>query len=267
MHIDDKNFSSLPGNLLYFVLGLSLCLTPFLTCEAALAQNKPLKGTARLDDIYKQQGPSLNRQDIDNAGDPFGSESDSFDAPEASFASQTPMPDNPTPYNLNVSQGGGQPLQSMQPTQGTPGMQHQQPINVVPPQQVAMKDPESVGQMKLAWDQWHKRVAESIYVKYNGLARVAFKRSRPLAARVAYTVSRNGQITNVRLIQRSPNLIFNTMIFGVLKSMNGNPILAFPQGSQRMSVEKTGTFLWNYNNVQGFKYTTNDRETIQQRQR
>lgn len=263
MHIHDQNHSSSPGKVLLLVLTAALCFSPLIACDTAQAQGKPLKGSASLDDIYKKDGPSLNRQDIDNAGDPFGSEADSFDAPESSFASQTPMPENPPPFNLNANQGGnGAPMQAMQ---GTPGMQPQQPINVTPPQQAAAQDPESVGQMKLAWDQWHKRVAESIYVKYNGLARVAFKRSRPLAARVAYTVTRNGQITNVRLIQRSPNLIFNTMIFGVLKSMNGNPILTFPQGSQRMTVEKTGTFLWNYNNVQGFKYTTNDKETIPQR--
>lgn len=200
-------------------------------------------------------GPSLKREDINNAGDPFGSDDGALDAPQDAFKDNT-IPQKP--FNLNAGQSGMMGA----PQQATPAMQSQKPVMPTQPRNLQAQDPESVGQMKLAWDMWHKRVAEAIYIKYNRLATVAFKRSRPMAAQVAYTVTRNGQITNVRLVQRSPNLIYNTMIFGVLKSMNGNPILTFPQGSRRMTVDKTGTFYCNYINNSGYKYTTGDTETI-----
>lgn len=264
-----KSFSN-KGNLLKrltFVSTLLIVLFAMIGVQDASAQrakkSAPLRGSASLDDKINEGGPSLSRQDINNAGDPFG-DNDSFDAPADSFKSQTAMPETPAPFNLQADDSGGGFGQPMQAQPAQPAMMPQQPVNMAPPQQMQAQDPESVGHMKLAWDEWHKRVAESIYLKYANLAKVAFKRSQPLTARVSYTVTRNGQITNVQLVQRSPNLIFNTMIFGVLKSMNGNPILAFPQGSRRMTVDKTGTFLWNCNNMQGFRYTTNDNETLRQ---
>ncbi|MBZ0185613.1 MAG: hypothetical protein K8F91_05115, partial [Candidatus Obscuribacterales bacterium] len=142
-----------------------------------------------------------------------------------------------------------------------------QMIRQTPTAAVDPNDPDSSQEMQLAWDQWHQKVAESIYFKFNALAKTAFARSRSrLACRVAYTVNRNHQLGNIRMLQNSPNLIFNTMVYGVLKSMNNNQLLEFPMGSRRMTVEKTGTFLWNFQ-MDGYKYQTNDRETIQQRQR
>lgn len=126
-------------------------------------------------------------------------------------------------------------------------------------------DPDSSQQMQLQWDEWHKRVAESIFVRFDAYAQKAFAVSRPLACQAAYTVTRDRQITNVRVLTKSPNVVFNTMLLLVLKSMNGNPILEFPPGSRRMTVEKSGTFSRNCG-VQGFKFTTGDQETIKQQQ-
>ena len=224
-----------------------------------------MRGSASQSDIYRDKKPSLERNDIDESKDPFGSGGEeTFDAPDSMFQGQNAIPDSPKPYNLNANQQG-QPMQGqpMVPQRAMPPMQAQQPI-VPNNQQAVAQDPESVGQMKLAWDMWHKRVAEAIYVKYDRLVKMGFSKSRPLAARARYTVTRDGRIINVKLIQKSNNFLYNTMIFGVLKSMNGSPILAYPQGSRRMVVEKTGRFLWNVNNVNGFRYTTGDRETITQ---
>jgi hypothetical protein len=117
--------------------------------------------------------------------------------------------------------------------------------------------------MQLLWDAWHKRVAESIFTRFNSLAQMAFKHSPPLACQVSYMVARDGRVGNVQVLQKSSNPIFNTMLLGVINSMNGNPVLEYPPNSRRQFVEKTGTFTWNYGQ-QGFKYTTGDQERIQQ---
>lgn len=103
------------------------------------------------------------------------------------------------------------------------------------------QDPDTSNErLLLSWDEWHKRVAEAIFIRFDAYAQKAF--TRPLSCQAAYTVTRDRQITNVRLLQKSPNTVFNSMLLLVLKSMNGNPILDYPAGSQRLSVEKTGTF-------------------------
>ncbi|MGD9684920.1 MAG: hypothetical protein AB7W16_27450 [Candidatus Obscuribacterales bacterium] len=214
--------------------------------------------------INTESGPSLSRDEIDNAGDPFGEKG--FDAPEAAFDVQGPQSEQ-APFNLNADQGGGFDGQNMPPAmdQAPPVQQVQEPMQrQAPTAAVDPNDPDSSHEMQLAWDQWHRRVAEGIYFKFNALAKTAFARNRSkLCCQVAYTVTRNHQVGNIIMIRKSPNLIFNTMVYAVVKSMNGNPILEFPMGSRRMSVDKTGTFLWNFQ-VDGFKYQTGDSERVGQ---
>lgn len=80
---------------------------------------------------------------------------------------------------------------------------------------------------------------------------------------MTYTVTREGRILNVQLKQKSNNVAFNAMVSMVVNSMAGQmDILTFPAGSRRTSVNKAGMFTQNYGAVQGFKYTTGDREMI-----
>ena len=254
------------NKILNSTLSISVLISFFLVLpDKAQAQGTTLKGTASQSDIIREDGPSLRREDIQN-NDPFGEQT--LEPAEADFdAPQQEMPK--APFDLNANQQG--PMMGGQPQQAQPDAPMQQQQAMLPPQQqqipMQAQDPESVGQMKLAWDMWHKRVAENIYLKYHTLAKMGFKRSRPLCTKVVYTVDANRNITGVNLYERSPNLMFNMMIMGVLKSMNGNPILTFPEGTRRTSVEKTGTFLWNYGTGNAFRYTTNDRETIKMNNR
>ncbi len=207
-------------------------------------------------------GPGLSRKNIQDQGDPFSNDggappSEQFDP--GSFDTQQQIP-GPPPFNLNVDQGqfGGQqgnPQQaSMPPQMGNQGM-------LTPMQQGSANDPDNSQHMQIQWEMWHRRVAEAIFVRFDGVAQRAFAQSRPIACQAAYTVTRDKQIVNVRLLHKSNNIVFNSMLLMVLKSMNGNPILDFPPGSRRQSVEKTGTFSRNCG-VQGFKFTTGDNETI-----
>ncbi len=219
-----------------------------------------LKGGVQTKEYVKPQAaPSLSRNDMNQMGDPFSSDAPggpgTFDAPDEAF--------NQRPFNLDAQQGN-QNLQYQQPMQQQAMFQQQAQQSGGQRFPLSAEQEEQHPQMKLAWDQWHKRVAGAIYSRFNGLATTAFKQSKPMACEVAYTVTRDRKIQNIQLIQKSPNIVFNTMVYGVVKSMNGDPLLDFPQGSARQTVDKSGTFLWNYK-VQGFKYTINDQETIKQR--
>ncbi len=233
--------------------------------QILLAQGKTLQGGVNMQQNYisPSSGPSLNRKDVQNLGDPFSNDAapptDVFDAPQGSFDTQQTVP--PPPFNLNASdqgQYGGQ--------QGYPQADSQQPAMgnqqmLTPMQQGSANDPDNSQHMQIQWEMWHRRVAEAIFVRFDGVAQRAFAQSRPIACQAAYTVTRDKQIVNVRLLHKSNNIVFNSMLLMVLKSMNGNPILDFPPGSRRNSVEKTGTFSRNCG-VQGFKFTTGDNETI-----
>lgn len=229
---------------------------------AAFAQGKTLQGGVDMQNYLKpSDGPSLNRNFVKQSGDPFSQDgpAEQFDAPDASFDNQQMAPP-PPPFNLNAQDGMGDFGQQ----QGGRGMP---PVNMAPQQMLQpmqqghANDPDSAPQMQVQWELWHRRVAEAIFVRFDGVAQRAFANSRPIACHAAYTVTRDKQITNVRLLQKSNNIVFNSMLLMVLKSMNGNPILEFPPGSRRQFVEKTGTFSRNYG-VQGFKFTTGDQETI-----
>jgi len=128
--------------------------------------------------------------------------------------------------------------------------------------QIDKNDIDNSPALQLAWDQWHKRVAEAIYEKFNSMAQLAFRFSSPLSCYVTYTVTSDGRVVNAKLEQKSPNVAFNALVLMVVSSMSGQTdTLAFPQGSQRVFVNKAGMFTQNYG-VQGFRYTTGDKETV-----
>lgn len=98
-------------------------------------------------------------------------------------------------------------------------------------------------EMRVAWDEWHKRVARSIFHSFYTLANVAFTRSTGLVAAAAYTVTSDGRILNARVTKPSSNPIFDSLILKAINRQNGNSqMLQFPAGSKRDQVEKSGTF-------------------------
>lgn len=252
-------------------LALALSFSVLLTIPvSAQGAGTTLHGGVDMQNYSQQPAPGLNRGQVDRSADPFSSPSapatEEFSAPEGSFDSQ-PAPPRPA-FNLNAQDEGGGELdgQQGQPifAPGPPVTPQMMPQNMLPPLGGQNpNDPDSSQQMQIQWELWHRRVAEAIFVRFDAYAQSAFAHSRPIACQAAYTVTRDRQIVSVKLLQKSPNIVFNSMLLMVLKSMNGNPILEFPPGSRRQYVEKTGTFSRNYG-VQGFKYQTGDQETIRQ---
>lgn len=228
-------------------------------------------GVSEQDRLRGGGDPSLSRHDIGNDnGDPFsnGDGMQQLDAPSLQVQTATaPAPPPRKAFPLNADQDGGD---QFNPSMGNP-MMDQMPRSQPPPQQVQQQmppafnpnDPDSSPEMQLAWDAWHKRVAEEVYRRFSTLSNAAFSHSRPLLASASYCVTRDGRILNARLMQPSSNLIFNTLVLGVINSLSGDySVLAFPQGSRRMMVEKGGTFKQNCSTEEGYRFTTGDRETI-----
>lgn len=263
--------TSMPRLLLFFCALASLLTT---SVPGAFAGDKQTVLRGNVTEQGKRDRPSgLSRQDLDPSNDPFSNGQDDdglLQAPKEAFQMEPPPRPPKRPFNLQADQQGNGSLQNMNPSpaQGNPfegegdnlppmPMQ-QQP----PPQRVMNNDPDQSPEMQLAWDAWHRRVAEAIYARFNFLAKVAFRRSPPLLCRVAYVVSRDGQIQNIQIQEKSANVLFNVIVFQTVKSLNGDvALLQFPAGSRRMFVPKNGTFTQNYGG-DGFKYTVGDRETV-----
>lgn len=259
-----------------FSLTAALALTSVAISTAFMpyAAADVLKGGVLQEDQYKNSTPGLNRKDI--PGDPFSESANTspvdqmLEAPPGAMdmgGLRAPAPPK-KPMSGNIQDSGGDfNGQKMMPVQEDtpPPQQPQRPPNLQSGTQAnRSNDPDGgSAEMQLLWDAWHKRVAESIFTRFNSLAQMAFKHSPPLACQVSYMVARDGRVGNVQVLQKSSNPIFNTMLLGVINSMNGNPVLEYPPNSRRQFVEKTGTFTWNYGQ-QGFKYTTGDQERIQQ---
>jgi hypothetical protein len=262
-------------NLLRFCVGAVIAV-PVAASLALLpaSAGQVLKGNVQDSGLVSpgNAGPALNRNDVGRLGDPFGNsgnppqQGEVFDAPEVAFQVPTIAPPTRRVLSGNAQDEGGQPsFSQMQPTPDSMPQNFQQPPMQSFQQQPNrnMNDPDDTAEMKLAWDTWHHNVAQTIYQRFNTLSSRFFAKGAPLAACIAYTVTRDGHITNVHLTQKSPNIIFNTMIITVVNSINGDQsVLQFPQGSRRMTVEKAGDFKVGYDNIDGFKYIQGDRETL-----
>jgi hypothetical protein len=263
---------------LLLIFSITCYLAYLLLCQVSFAQESGtvLKGTIK-EQNYLPGGktPSLNLRDVNKKRDAFGnnevpslpSVGETFEPPEGAFGFGGKQP--PIKGNVDQTSTFG-PQDISQPA--NPDFNVEQPVpgldesaGGVPPFQVSATtnaDPDNTPELQLAWDQWHRRVAAAIYGKFNALAQMAFKYSHPLACYITYTVTRDGQVINAQLQQKSNNVAFNAMVIVVVNSMSGQTdLLAFPSGSRRTSVNKAGMFTQNYG-VQGFKYTTGDREII-----
>lgn len=128
---------------------------------------------------------------------------------------------------------------------------------------VAKEDPDrNDPELQVAWDEWHRRIAEAVFARFNQMSKAAFKYSEPLACKVSYTVTREGQVKDIKMLDQSPNVMFDLLVTTVLKSVNGDiELLQFPEGSRRLQVEKTATFTQNYG-TEGFRIKTGDNEAV-----
>ncbi len=232
-----------------------------------------LKGNANYSDSYSgQNNTTLKRTDV-RPTDSFAPPANTAEPVFAPANFSVPMmdaPPAPPAFPLNAQSDEQQDFQGQQ---GIPSMGQQQQqyaphmlaaqAQQLPQQMSNPNDPDSTPEMKLLWDAWHRRVAEAVFIRYSSLANAGFANSPPIGAIAAYSVSRDGRISNIRLNQKSPNPLYNACIIMAIQSLNGNlAVLQFPPNSRRMNVEKLGQFTQNYGQQIGFKNVVGDQETI-----
>jgi hypothetical protein len=233
-------------------------------------------GVQEEDYLHPNRVPSLNRGDLKNGNDPFSSgdtakpSQEILEPAQGAFDVQSLRPAKPPPdFNLRADEAqppdfNGTPMQATPETSPTAMVPTAGPTyNPAEQSGEVANDPDKTPEMQLAWDAWHQRVASTVYQRFVTISHAAFQYSRPLAAYVSYTVTRDGRVINTQLQQKSSNVAFNAMVLLVVNSLSGQrDVLAFPPGSRRSTVEKGGMFTENYLPQQGFKFTTGDRETI-----
>lgn len=113
-------------------------------------------------------------------------------------------------------------------------------------QKIDQHNPDTSEEMKAAWEAWRKRVSEELFWRFTEVSRFEFKNSTPMLAQVRYTVDDAGKIDNVKLVKKSWSPQFNSLVLSVIDSIGDDPILKFPAGSERQTVEKTDIFSANY---------------------
>jgi|GEM_PF-5245812 len=121
--------------------------------------------------------------------------------------------------------------------------------------------PESK-EIELAWDAWHKRLAEAIYARFDLLALQKFNDSPPLGVKIRYVVTKDGRVEGLKVMQKSSDMIFDALACQAIMWQQRKPqLLKFPEGSTRQSVEKFATFTQNTGD-EGIQATEGDKETV-----
>jgi hypothetical protein len=111
--------------------------------------------------------------------------------------------------------------------------------------------------LTLAWDAWHKQLSAEIYARWS---RVASVRGR---ATMRVTVTRDHHVI-AQLINPSGNWRFDNDLLDVINSLDNNPGLSFPAGSQRQSVSFEADYIADSNIQGGYSWTHNDYEQVNQ---
>jgi len=113
-------------------------------------------------------------------------------------------------------------------------------------------------QLTLAWEAWHKQLSSEIYARWQEVAMI---RGR---ATMRVTVTRDHHVI-AQLNSPSGNHRFDTTLLDVVNSLDGNPGLNFPSGSQRPQVSFEADYIADTNIKGGYSWTKNDYETVQDR--
>jgi len=171
------------------------------------------------------------------------------------------IPDNATALRPGTPAMGnlpGEPVDDGMIMEGTP-----QTSGVGPG---GAPDPDNTTEMQLAWELWHKRVAENVFQRWNSVATSMFRNCPGLRVGLTYVVTRDGHVKDLRIV-KSPDPMFNSIAIQAVKALDGDvALLQFPEGSRRMMVSKQASFSKNAGDPpNSMRYTTGDRETVRLR--
>jgi len=112
-------------------------------------------------------------------------------------------------------------------------------------------------ELTVAWDAWHQQLSKEIYARWQELA---FDRGR---ATMRVTVTKDHHIFG-QIVSSSGNPRFDGTLIEVIRSIDGNPGLSFPGGSQRQSVSFIADYIADTNVQGGYSWEKNDTERVKQ---
>lgn len=189
-----------------------------------------------------------------------------------------PATNNNQPYTLNASQTAipvAPPrLKSSAQSNGFTGLVDTAQFASVPPQQAqaplsgnvnasANRNKFDIGAeansrvLTLAWEAWHKQLSKEIYSRWQD---VVFIRGR---ASMRVIVTKDKHVI-AQILEPSGNARYDQALLDVVHSLEGNPGLSFPSGSQRQQVSFDADYIADSNVRGGYSWNKGDYEQVQQ---
>ena len=189
-----------------------------------------------------------------------------------------PASSNAQPYTLNASQTAipvAPPrLKASAQSNGFTGLVDTAQFASMPPQQAqpplsgnvnatANRNKFDIGAeansrvLTLAWEAWHKQLSKEIYSRWQD---VAFIRGR---ASMRVTVTKDRHVI-AQILEPSGNARYDQALLDVVHSLEGNPGLTFPSGSQRQQVSFDADYIADSNVRGGYSWNKGDYEQVQQ---
>ena len=96
------------------------------------------------------------------------------------------------------------------------------------------------------WEKWHQSLDEVIKRKFaETCAQDNLRADPPLVCEVKYDISRIGQILNIELSKKTNSRICNIAAETVIRSLEKDPILNFPDGATESTIRKCSTFSYS----------------------
>lgn len=105
------------------------------------------------------------------------------------------------------------------------------------------------------WSVWHKRIDAAVQEQFELQAGAYFNGSSPHMTKVAYLVTKNGEVRHVHSVGTQSGevsnvypdykkLVFDSFMLASVRSLDGKKaLLAFPEGTKRESILKVGEYL------------------------
>jgi len=92
-----------------------------------------------------------------------------------------------------------------------------------------------------AWKTWYAAIDKALAERFTSVSGM-FSYGPALRAMIRYSVTKDKQITDVRVDQKSPNLMFNIAVQGVVNSLNNDPLLQLPDGNDGRDLQMRAEF-------------------------
>jgi len=105
---------------------------------------------------------------------------------------------------------------------------------------VADPDPYS---MKSAWNSWQRTFEDAACIQFANLSKLHTKTKKGLKCEIVYTVSNDGSVTDIFVLQTSGDQLFDNKVRAALVLMSYKPFVQFPTGSKRFYVKKSTIFV------------------------